>query len=298
MSGDVSAVSWAAFSGTLQVLDLDTNALGGSVEDWAAAGLGGLAALRYCGLGANRLSGGLRPFAALPSLLALLLHGNRLSGPLPEELMQHPQLRYLDADNNRLNGTLPAAIFLAQPLGSSSSNSSSNGSSSSSGGGGSSSSSGSTGVNTLLLSGNLLNGSLPDLPSGAVLTGELSYLDLSNNSLSGPLPRYLPRLALSYLDASHNRLAGPVAPLLRGAWSLGVLRLDDNGLSGTLPEVVAAKHLQALDLSSNRLTGTLPDALGGLAYLARLDLAGNAGLGGRLPPGLGSHHGLEGFDVT
>ena len=81
-------------------------------------------------------------------------------------------------------------------------------------------------------------------PQPPTPAGELSYLDLANNSLSGPLPRYLPRLALSYLDASHNALSGPVAPLLRGAWSLTVLKLDGNVLSGTLPDMVAAKHLQ------------------------------------------------------
>jgi hypothetical protein len=62
-----------------------------------------------------------------------------------------------------------------------------------------------------------------------------------------------------------------------------------NSLSGTLPALLGpawAGSLKSLDLSGNRLAGTVPADWGRMARLQELELGGNPGLRGCLPPGL------------
>ncbi|XP_039174330.1 receptor like protein 22 [Eucalyptus grandis] len=103
----------------------------------------------------------------------------------------------------------------------------------------------------------------------------LEYIDLSDNLLSGfennqtnlPLPN------LSYLDISSNSLETtlPVPPSL-----VMVYNISNNFLYGEVPtSICEARSLTVLDLSNNALNGTLPPCLGSIRPLILLNLTRN-----------------------
>ena len=92
----------------------------------------------------------------------------------------------------------------------------------------------------------------------------MTYLDLSGNSLSGTLPTQVGLL---------SNLGSCVEPCGRFLW------LDANQISGTLPSQLGLLTNLAgtLDLSGNRLSGTVPTELAALEKLqGRLHLHSNA----------------------
>uniref|UniRef100_A0ACD5USP6 Uncharacterized protein n=1 Tax=Avena sativa TaxID=4498 RepID=A0ACD5USP6_AVESA len=108
-------------------------------------------------------------------------------------------------------------------------------------------------------------------------------LDLSNNSLSGPIPPalcdWLPYLVS--LDLSGNRLSGPIPTELANCVYLNSLKLNGNVLSGQIPASLARLvRLKSLDLSHNHLQGQIPPQLG--AAFPKESFSGNPGLCG--PP--------------
>lgn len=87
-----------------------------------------------------------------------------------------------------------------------------------------------------------------------------------------------------------NFLTGEIPEDLARAWPrLQSLDLYDNNLEGTIPESLAELDLVKLQLQGNNFTGELPAGL--TAMLASkgmvLGLAGNSGLHGCLPRGVG-----------
>jgi len=110
-------------------------------------------------------------------------------------------------------------------------------------------------------------------------------LDLSNNSLTGPLPESLAAVhALQELDVSHNRLNGAVPDALGRLETLSRLVLSGNSLSGPIPPALGqCRNLELLDLSDNELTRNIPDELYGIDWLdIALNLSRN-GLTGPIP---------------
>ncbi|CAI0555881.1 unnamed protein product [Linum tenue] len=92
--------------------------------------------------------------------------------------------------------------------------------------------------------------------------GLYTFLDLSNNRLSGEIPRTLGRLtSLKVLNLSHNQLTGRIPD------SFGEMR-----------------DLESLDLSHNDLYGEIPESMGKLLQLTNLKLSDN-NLTGRIPHG-------------
>ena len=108
----------------------------------------------------------------------LVLPGNNLDGPLPQELGDLTKLRELALPDNNLAGSLPAELGSLVNL------------------------------RTLWLSSNRLTGSiLPEL--GSLVN--LQSLSLYTNQLTGPLPPELGGLVrLNLLSLSDNRLSGPM----------------------------------------------------------------------------------------
>ncbi|EAZ22576.1 hypothetical protein OsJ_06240 [Oryza sativa Japonica Group] len=127
----------------------------------------------------------------------------------------------------------------------------------------------------------------------------LVFLDLSINSLYGPIPSDIGRLAeLSYLDLSNNKLTGSIPPSIGNLTNLGFLELSNNylsqGILSCLPDTL--HNLQYLDLSHNSLTGPIPSSLGNLARLYFLDLGFN-NLFGHIPREIGMLHSLVALDL-
>ena len=117
----------------------------------------------------------------LTGLTRLYLHGNQLSGSIPD-LSALTSLTHLNLSGNQLSGSIPDLSAL-------------------------------TSLTYLNLSGNQLTGSIPDL---SVLTS-LTYLNLFANQLTGSIPALSALTSLHTLDLSHNQLTGstgsiPVSP--------------------------------------------------------------------------------------
>lgn len=125
------------------------------------------------------------------------------------------------------------------------------------------------------------------------LFGNVTWLSLSGNRLSGPLPSALAQFpALQLLVLSDNQLAGTLPPTLGQARLLIGLYLNNNQFSGPIPaELGNLVNLQTLDLDTNYLTGPIPPTLGELAQLTNLYLNNNR-LQGTIPAALGQLQGL------
>jgi len=105
------------------------------------------------------------------------------------------------------------------------------------------------------------------------------YLDLSYNSLSGPLPSEVGSLRnLNSLVLSGNQLSGQIPESIGECIVLQELRLDNNLFSGGIPQYLN-KGLSTLNLSMNELSGIIPDAIGNIHGLQQLCLAHNNLLG-------------------
>ncbi|KAL4195865.1 hypothetical protein AMTRI_Chr04g180440 [Amborella trichopoda] len=112
--------------------------------------------------------------------------------------------------------------------------------------------------NWLYLHGNMFTGQLvlPPTPT------DLLKLDLSNNRLSGELPKeyhsFFPHL--SEINVSGNVLTGNVASYLHAFQGLDMLDLSVNKISGNLP-LELSLNLLFLDLTNNQVTGNLPASI-------------------------------------
>jgi Leucine-rich repeat (LRR) protein len=78
--------------------------------------------------------------------------------------------------------------------------------------------------------------------------------DLNSNNFTGTLPQ-LPKHLVDLLDISKNSLSGPL-PQNIGAPNHSDLLLSDNDISGSVPRYICQlPFLSVLDLAKNRLEG-------------------------------------------
>lgn len=205
----------------------------------------------------NNLSGVLpNNLQQLPNLQTLDVSRNRLPNPLPTSLGSLPALRNLFIDDSQVTGTIPAQLGqLAQ-------------------------------LRNLALSGNSLTGAIPASLSQLTL---LDTLDLGDNDLSGPIDiAAIPSNArqvllggnaftgpvpagfgaftrLELLELGRNQLSGPISPCLANASNLRVLILFDNLIDGKMPAALATlSNLDVLALGQNRLRGSIPQSYAAL----------------------------------
>ncbi|XP_020599166.1 LOW QUALITY PROTEIN: inactive LRR receptor-like serine/threonine-protein kinase BIR2 [Phalaenopsis equestris] len=106
------------------------------------------------------------------------------------------------------------------------------------------------------------------IPSALKFCSVVNALDLSGNSLTGPIPpdfcEWMPYVV--NLDLSGNRLTGSIPPELSNCSFLNSLTLSSNSLSGTIPASLSRlapplNRLKHLDLSHNALSGEIPPSL-------------------------------------
>ena len=122
-----------------------------------------------------------------------------------------------------------------------------------------------------------------------VESGQITRIDLDNNSLSGTIPADLSNLAsLEILYLYKNDLTGSIPSELGNMTSLEQLYLFDNYLTGSIPvELGSLTNLVRLYLYGNQLTGSIPVELGNLSNLERLQLYENQ-LTGSIPAEFGN----------
>ncbi|CAL4980598.1 unnamed protein product [Urochloa decumbens] len=162
----------------------------------------------------------------------------------------------LDISNNGISGTLPTDLKNMTSLG------------------------------WLKLNSNDLSGSIPRLPKS------LSYLDISENSLSGPLPPYIGAGHLENLNLASNRISGPIPKSICKINSMGGLNLANNYVDGEFPLCFKPGGFRVLILHNNRLSGKFPSSLKTWTNLYVLDLAWNK-LSGKIPSWIGNFTELE-----
>jgi Leucine-rich repeat (LRR) protein len=149
-----------------------------------------------------------------------------------------------------------------------------------------------TEVESIDLSGNGLNGSLPQEMS-LLATANIQSMALESNAISGSIPSGLGELtSLQYLSLSQNAIEG-IPPSLGNLRRLRTLQLFQNQLKGQIPPAVyQLTNLGSLNLDGNVMTGTVSTELGQLSKLTELLIWTNEGLTGSLPTELGLLTGL------
>lgn len=126
------------------------------------------------------------------------------------------------------------------------------------------------------------------------LTGQVTSLNLSSNSLSGTIPADLEDLIkLKWLYLDHNILTGTIPSELGNLPNLLDLGLVNHSLEGSIPTNLSnLSSLEVLYLGYNDLSGNIPSQLGGLSNLQDLSLSNND-LDGTIPPQLGTLSNLK-----
>ncbi|XP_057954101.1 receptor-like protein 2 [Malania oleifera] len=125
----------------------------------------------------------------------------------------------------------------------------------------------------------------------------LSHLNLSHNTLSGPLPHgfFSSLTLLRVLDLSFNNLRGNLSNTLPS--SIETLDLSSNHFDATIPTsfLQDAVNLVSLNVSNNSFTGAIPGSLCiNSSLLMLLDFSSNDFIG-EIPCGLGGCSELEVF---
>ncbi|KAG6529367.1 phytosulfokine receptor 1-like [Zingiber officinale] len=101
-------------------------------------------------------------------------------------------------------------------------------------------------------------------------------LDFQNQSLKGSLSHFLADLSyLKWLNLSYNSLHGPVPSTLFRHRQLEVLNLEFNDFSGSIPADLYLPSIRHFNVSYNFFNGTLPLFVGS-AHLILLDVSFNA----------------------
>lgn len=222
--------------------------------------VGKLARLQVLDLSGNHLT-------ALPndlwelgaSLSALNLSGNAIRGALPNNVVNFARLKVLDVSHNAFTGALPQALGSI------------------------------AGLQVLNASHNQFQGQVPN----AIVFGCVNVvaMDLSGNALDGGLPDLSPLRSLAHLNLSGNRLGGSII----GAFQeqLRVIDLSNNAFSRlNFSSGYAGSALMYLDLSGNELTGEFTIA-GRFQNLRHVNLAHNQLSNANLLVSMGEISGLE-----
>ncbi|KAL4629143.1 hypothetical protein ACB092_05G287300 [Castanea dentata] len=299
---------------SLRILDLSHNGLKGPFPDWLFRNN---TRLKSAILNHNSFTGHFHLSLCLNSTYVIDVSNNQLNGKLQQNIGEIlPNIRYLQLSDNSFTGSLPSSfgnMSLLDTLDVSLNNFSGEvpkdlfvGCSM---------------LSNLVLSNNYFEGHLDWVPvfnltelfifkinhnqfSGA-MPNELpnfvditfsSFLDVSNNKMSGRIPTWICNLtdfggilmqnnnfegqipcetiSFELLDLSHNLLDGSL-PL----WSstrLRHLHLEENNFSGSIPEpFLNMSELRTLDISDNKLSGSIPSAISKASNLGILLLGGN-----------------------
>ncbi|KAL3753526.1 hypothetical protein ACJRO7_000863 [Eucalyptus globulus] len=123
------------------------------------------------------------------------------------------------------------------------------------------------------------------------------WLDLSHNSILGPIPHNIgsamPNVLSLFLN--DNLFSGPI-PTSLCEMHLETLLLGRNELVGKIPTCWQEQDMNILDLSSNKSSGVIPSSLGNLSSLQSLHLNNNS-LHGEIPTTMNNCSNLINLDL-
>ncbi|KAK8334186.1 hypothetical protein V6Z12_A10G252200, partial [Gossypium hirsutum] len=236
----------------MSVVDLSENKIQGQIPTNICSIFPQLLGLN---LSKNILEGNIPPcLGSLDFDFYLDLSHNQLSGGIPEKLAKCDELVFLGLSNNRLSGKISPTIFSLQKL------------------------------NFLYLDGNNFDGRLPSIDITIVRLSPLMVMDLSNNSLSGELPRWMSNLSkLVALSLSNNQLEGSIPRDFCHIDGLTIWQYHFALLTGEIPNWVGTlSALRVLHLKANFFTGEIPIELCKLSSLSIIVLSQN-NLSGPIP---------------
>ncbi|GJJ70458.1 hypothetical protein EMPS_02807 [Entomortierella parvispora] len=282
-------------AGQIIYIYLAGQGLSGSLPD----SLGSLTALQYLLLYYNNLSGPIPQGVANLPLLILDLSHNRLSGPLPSSAPGWTNIGTLNLEQNALTGPLPdwlstlpnlhslalgqnqfttgdpvpAFSFNLEPPPMS--------------GTGASTPAAQASIPANVTPANYVPPSSVFLEAFTRLP-KLKQLKLDSLGISGGFPASWQQkmVNLTKLDLSNNTMQGPIPSYLNGFPGMKTLLLDRNEFGGTIPDLSGLRSLTVLDMSYNQLSGPIPPWGAGL-NLTVLNFSNNL-LSGPLP--LDNHH--------
>ncbi|PRP82797.1 hypothetical protein PROFUN_10012 [Planoprotostelium fungivorum] len=213
--------------------------------------------------------------ASSSNLQYLMAHSSRLTGSIPYSFRRLNKLKVLDVSNNHLSGSLEAVTgmdqlvslmvssnqFVQLP----------------------------TSLPSTLIefkgSNNAFNGSLPSSMFSEVNC--LNTLLLDGNSISGSIPKEIYNLKqLKTLDLSQNLIRGTIPSSIGALNQITTLYLYTNLISGSIPPSIGNlsaiedlnfkdNYYVGMDLSLNKLTGIIPQSIGNLSLLTTLTLGPN-----------------------
>ncbi|KAF7851610.1 hypothetical protein BT93_L3493 [Corymbia citriodora subsp. variegata] len=226
------------FSATFVALRLGQNLISGEIPK-EIRNLVNLEAFR---MDDNLLSGPIPlDLGNLSHLEKLILSGNYLSSIIPSSLQNLHMLFSLSLARNNFKGLIPSNLDKHQRL------------------------------TNLDLSSNNLSG-----PVIFPVAGNLIYLNLSRNQLSGVLPIIGNLKHLEQLDVSRHILDGEIPNSLGNCDELTILRIQDNRFHGSIPQSISSlRSIEELDLSNNNFCGEIPEFLKAFQFLEKLNLSYN-----------------------
>ncbi|KAK6245097.1 hypothetical protein QUC31_011506 [Theobroma cacao] len=265
LTGEIQSSDWEGLQ-NLTSIDLSHNSLYGDIPSFLLA----LPLLKKVKLSNNQFDGKFLDVPNAPqSLLDTLdLSSNKLQGPIPKSVFYLSRLNILLLSSNKFNGTIQLGDI--QKLVNLTSLDLSHNKLSVDATGSDSTFSSFPKFSRLELASCRLK-VFPDLKNQSRLT----YLDLSDNQISGEVPNWIWNVAdgfLQHLNLSFNRLVGLQKPYQMPL--LNVLDLHSNNLSGNIPTLPTSASY--LDYSRNNFTSTLPPNIGSnLSYTIFFSLSSN-----------------------
>ncbi|XP_062197181.1 receptor kinase-like protein Xa21 isoform X2 [Phragmites australis] len=240
----------------LSVLSLGLNNLTGPIPTsiWNISSLGVLSVQR------NMLSGTIPPNAlyTLPNLQRLYMDHNHFHGHIPSSLANASNLSIIVLGANRFSGIIPQEVGRLRNL------------------------------NQLVLTDTLVEAKEPkdwEFMTSLANCSQLEALVLATCEFSGFLPDSLSSLStsLKYLSLSQNAISGSIPKDIGNLFNLQVLDLAYNSFTGSLPSSLSRlKNLRDFFGNDNNISGSIPLAIGNLTELISLYLGSNA-FSGRLP---------------
>ena len=259
-----------------------------------------LPALQYLNLDTNQLSGSLEDFthplySGFSQIKEIDLSDNQLTGQIPESLFQLANLRFLYLDSNKLMGTIKLSsiwgltnlnqldlsnnmISLIDTEGDT--------------------------IAPYLPSIEYLNFAscnLTELPAALRYLDTITDLDLSNNQIKGAIPSWVWenwKDQLYTLDLSHNMLTTlEKSPSLVHMTTLAFLDLSSNRLEGTIPIPVTRSEVVVLDYSNNSFSSIVSNFGRYLTNAIYINLSKNK-LSGHIPASVCSLNKLDIMDLS